>query len=101
MSTTTCIYQAPKDTQPTSKLLTMAELMLDVLSKVPKDAKICVFQNYEGDGGDYYVEHIEYDSKRNLVTFFTDEESDSNNVDAVEKGAPWHGGDSDSDSDDE
>lgn len=89
MSTT--IYRAPKYTQPTSNLLNLG-LLIDISQKYPKDAKVCIYHDYEGDGGEYYVKYIEYDSAKNRVIIHACAEPDANNANQVDRGAPWFGG---------
>ena len=63
---------------------------MEILQTVPKDAKICIFHS-KMQGGEYHVKWVEYDSSKNRVVFYSDLEIDSNNADAVDKGADWSG----------
>lgn len=97
MSSITQIYTAPKKTQPTSNLLN-AEFIISVMEKIPKDAKICIFQEPDGDDGPRYVYKIDYDSAKNRATIYSYGRLETNSANAVDKGADWYGGDIHSDS---
>lgn len=97
MSKSTVIYNASKTPQPVSNLLNV-EFMISLLEKVPKDARICIHHDYEGEGGYYYVQYVMYNSVKNRVYIHACAEGNSNSANAMDKGARWFGGDIQSDS---
>lgn len=86
------IYSAPETEKPT--LLT-TELLAEILQKLPQGTRVCIFQEYEGNGGAFYVNYINYDATKNRIIINASGGTTSNNADEMDNGAGWYKSDSD------
>lgn len=63
--------------------------VIDALSSMPNDARVCVFAD-EQNLATFYVQSIGHDESKNRVVFYPPDSANASEANDMDAGAGWH-----------